>query len=125
MIDAGASYIHASLGDALEQKPSTGTQRATIVGILHDHIGGRVPLMAAGRIRTPAQADSALNTGLSLVAVGQSLVINPDWVEYAFDGRDGDVRLSISAGDVSRASIPGKLWNVIEATPGWFDVVAS
>ncbi|MRW89763.1 NADH:flavin oxidoreductase [Duganella sp. FT80W] len=125
LIDAGASYIHASLGNALDQKPSTGAYSATIVGILHDHIGGRVPLMAAGRIKTPAQADSALDMGLSLVAVGQSLVINPEWMDYARDGRDSDVRLSISAGDVSRASIPGKLWEVISATPGWFDVVNS
>lgn len=123
LIDAGASYIHVSLGSALDQKPSTAAQEATIVGILRDHIGGRVPLMAAGRIKTPAQADSALDMGLSLVAVGQSLVINPEWVDYARAGGDGDVRLSISADEVSRAAIPNKLWNVIQATPGWFDVV--
>jgi 2,4-dienoyl-CoA reductase-like NADH-dependent reductase (Old Yellow Enzyme family) len=122
LIDAGASYIHASLGNALEQKPSTGAANATIVSILHDHIDGRVPLMAAGRIKTPAQASSALDMGLSLVAVGQGLVSNPEWMDYARDGRDNEVRLAISAGDVSRASIPGKLWDVIKATPGWFDV---
>ncbi|MYN26966.1 NADH-dependent flavin oxidoreductase [Duganella levis] len=125
VIDAGASYIHASLGNALDQVPSSGTYSTTIVGILHDHIGDRVPLMAAGRIKTPAQADSALNTGLSLVAVGQSLVINPDWVACARNGRASDVRLSISAADVPRTGIPSKLWDVIKATPGWFDVVAS
>lgn len=125
LIDAGASYIHASLGNALDQKPSTGVPSETIVSILHNHIGDRVPLMAAGRIKTPAQADNALDTGLSLVAVGQSLVINPDWMDYARDGQASNVRLSISAGDVPRAGIPSKLWEVIKATPGWFDVVAS
>ena len=74
--------------------------------------------MAAGRIKTPTQADSALDMGVSLVAVGQSLVINPEWMDYALDGRNSEVLLSISAGDVSRASIPGKLWEVISATPG-------
>jgi 2,4-dienoyl-CoA reductase-like NADH-dependent reductase (Old Yellow Enzyme family) len=79
--------------------------------------------MAAGCIRTPAQAESALNMGLSLVAVGQGLVINPDWMAHAHGDHHSDIRLSISASDVVPASIPRKLWAVIEATPGWFNVV--
>jgi 2,4-dienoyl-CoA reductase-like NADH-dependent reductase (Old Yellow Enzyme family) len=124
LVDAGASYIHASLGNALDQTPATGGPDATIVSILRDHIGDRVPLMAAGRIKTPAQAEAALDMGLSLVAVGQGLVINPDWMAHARVGHESDIQLSISAGDVSPASIPRKLWAVIAATPGWFNVTA-
>jgi 2,4-dienoyl-CoA reductase-like NADH-dependent reductase (Old Yellow Enzyme family) len=124
LIDAGASYIHASLGSALDQQPSTGEHGGTIVSILRAHIDGRVPLMAAGRVKTPAQAASALDMGLALVAVGQGLVIDPEWVAHARAGRDADVRTTISADDVARTSIPGKLWGVINATPGWFEVVA-
>jgi 2,4-dienoyl-CoA reductase-like NADH-dependent reductase (Old Yellow Enzyme family) len=125
LIAAGASYLHASLGSALDQKPANGGPDATIVSILRDHIDGRIPLIAAGGIRTPAQAESALDEGLSLVAVGQGLVINPDWMAQARDGRDSAIRLSISPSDVEPASIPPKLWAVIEATPGWFQVAAS
>jgi 2,4-dienoyl-CoA reductase-like NADH-dependent reductase (Old Yellow Enzyme family) len=125
LIDAGASYIHASLGSALDQQPSTGEHHGTIVSILRAHIDGRVPLMAAGRIKTPTQAVSALDMGLALVAVGQGLVINPEWVDYARAGWDDDVRMTISADAVASAGIPAKLWGVINATPGWFDVVAS
>lgn len=53
LIDAGASYIHASLGSALDQKAATGCNDEPIVSILHAHIDGRVPLIAAGGIRTP------------------------------------------------------------------------
>jgi 2,4-dienoyl-CoA reductase-like NADH-dependent reductase (Old Yellow Enzyme family) len=123
LVDAGVSYIHASLGTALDQTPATGGPDATIVSILRVHIDDRVPLMAAGRIKTPAQAEGALAMGLSLVAVGQGLVIDPDWMAHARVGNEDDIRLSISAGDVSRASIPPKLWAVIDATPGWFDVI--
>jgi 2,4-dienoyl-CoA reductase-like NADH-dependent reductase (Old Yellow Enzyme family) len=48
LIDVGASYIHASLGNALDQRPATGEPDATIVSILRDHIDGHVPLIAAG-----------------------------------------------------------------------------
>jgi 2,4-dienoyl-CoA reductase-like NADH-dependent reductase (Old Yellow Enzyme family) len=123
LIAAGASYIHASLGSALDQKPATGGSDATIVSILRDHIDGRVPLLAAGRIRTPSQAESAIDMGLSLVAVGQGLVVNPNWIAEARSGREGDIHLSVSAGDVVPASIPHKLWDVIDSTPGWFNVI--
>jgi 2,4-dienoyl-CoA reductase-like NADH-dependent reductase (Old Yellow Enzyme family) len=124
LIDAGASYLHASLGNVLDQKPATSGPDEPIVRILCDHIGGRIPLIAAGGINTPAQAASALVMGLSLVAVGKGLVMDPDWMQHARAGGDHGIRLSISAGDVLPASIPRKLWAVIEATPGRFNVVA-
>ncbi len=124
LIDAGASYIHATLGNALDQNSATGAAGKTIVSVLHEHIDGRVPLIAAGAIRTPAQAERALEMGLSVAAVGQGFVINPDWIAQARNGRASEIRLSISAGDVARASIPRKLWAVIDATSGWFNVIA-
>jgi 2,4-dienoyl-CoA reductase-like NADH-dependent reductase (Old Yellow Enzyme family) len=124
LVDTGISYLHASLGNALAQKPVKTGPDATIVTILHDHVDGRVPLVAAGQVKTPAQAEAALEQGLALVAVGQGLVINPDWVADARTGADADIHLAISAADVAPARIPHKLWAVIEATPGWFNVVA-
>jgi len=125
LVDAGINYLHVSLGSALDQKPAKSGPDATIVSILHDHIAGRIPLVAAGQLKTPGQAENALDQGLSLVAVGQGLVINPDWVADARTGRDSDIHLAISAADVAATRIPHKLWAVIEATPGWFNVVAS
>lgn len=125
LIDVGVSYIHVSLGDALEQKPVTDAVDKSITVILRDHIGGRVPLIAAGRITTPAEAVSALEQGLSLVAIGQSMVINPEWVAHAHAGDDSKIKFTISASDVADASIPSKLWAVIKATPGWFRVASS
>jgi 2,4-dienoyl-CoA reductase-like NADH-dependent reductase (Old Yellow Enzyme family) len=124
LINAGVSYIHASLSNVLDQTPASAGSDATIVSILRDHIDDRVPLMAAGRIKTPAQAESALDMGLSLAAVGQGLVTDPDWMVHARNGHDSDIRLSISVADISRAIIPHKLWAVIDATPGWFNVIA-
>jgi 2,4-dienoyl-CoA reductase-like NADH-dependent reductase (Old Yellow Enzyme family) len=122
LIEARVSYIHASLGSALDQKPQTGSDDTTVISMLHKHINGRVPLIAAGRIKTPDQAEMAIEMGLSLAAVGQSLVINPDWLAHARSKRANEIDLSLSADDVSRACIPQKLWGIIEAMPGWFDV---
>ena len=123
LIDGGVNYLHVSLGDALAQRPASGAQDGTIVDVVHRHIAGRVPLLAAGGLRTPQQAASALAAGLSAVAVGQALVMDPNWVALARAGHASDIRRSIAAADVPGAGIPPKLWSVIEATPGWFNVV--
>ncbi|WP_244196586.1 hypothetical protein [Paraburkholderia hospita] len=108
----------------MDQRPRAGSYDQSIVNILHAHIDGRVPLIAAGGIRTPGQAEAGLEMGLAFAAVGQGLVINPDWMTQARNGRDDDIRPSVSADDASRVSIPQKLWAVIDATPGWFNVTA-
>lgn len=124
LIEAGVSYIHTSLGSVLSQKPADSPSGPTIATVVHEYIRGRAPLIAAGQVRTPDQAEQAIQAGLSVVAVGQGLVINPDWVELAKAGRGGSVKLSISASAAEQADVPGKLWDVIEGTPGWFSVEA-
>jgi 2,4-dienoyl-CoA reductase-like NADH-dependent reductase (Old Yellow Enzyme family) len=99
------NYIHASLGGALDQKLSTGATDKTIISILLQHINGRVPVLAAGRIHTPEQAESALEIRLSVVAVGQVLVIDPDWGALVRTGHGSYIRRAISANDVVRTSI--------------------
>lgn len=120
LIDAGVDYLHISLPNILEAKPIESADDATIAELLVQHVKGRVPVLAAGQIRTPDQAAKALSLGLSMVAVGQGLVMNPDWVERAKTGRD--VETSISPARARHAAVPEKLWNIIEQTKGWFNV---
>ena len=123
LIDTRVTYIHASFSNALDQKPETEQSDASIVSILRDHIGNRVPLIAAGRISPPEQASpEALEIGLSLAAVGQVLVMNPEWVALARANRDGEIHHAISADEAPDVSIPPKLWAAIESAPGWFDI---
>jgi 2,4-dienoyl-CoA reductase-like NADH-dependent reductase (Old Yellow Enzyme family) len=79
-------------------------------------------LVAAGQIRTPGQAQAILQDGVDLVAIGQGLVMNPEWVELARNERSDEIETAIAASDSPRLGIPQKLWDVIEATPGWFAV---
>ena len=122
LVEAGIDYLHASLGSAIDARPVDGVDGPAIVTILRDHLGGRVPLIAAGQIRTPAQAQQALDLGLSVVALGQALVMNPDWVAHARD-RTGEMPpLAIGFEDVVPLAVPAKLWRIIETTAGWFPV---
>jgi 2,4-dienoyl-CoA reductase-like NADH-dependent reductase (Old Yellow Enzyme family) len=121
LVGLGIDYLHASLGSAVASRPVDGPGGPAIVTILHDHLRGRIPLIAAGQIRTADQARQAVALGLSAVAIGQALVMDPDWV--AQTRADGDRSpLEIGPGDIASLAIPPKLWRVIEATPGWFPI---
>lgn len=122
LVEAGIDYLHASLQIALTTKPLDDPEGTTIAKILVEHVGGRIPVIAAGQMRTPEEAARALSEGLSLVAIGQGLVMNPDWVELAATGRQDAVAQDIAASDVPRLAIPKKLWTIIETATGWFKI---
>ncbi len=121
LIDGGIDYIHASLGNILGAKP-IGTGDRTTAEIVVDHAARRVPVIAAGHILTPDEAVRALELGLSLVAVGRGLVINPDWVELAQAGRSQQIETALNPTKLSELVVPDKLWSEIEARAGWFQI---
>jgi 2,4-dienoyl-CoA reductase-like NADH-dependent reductase (Old Yellow Enzyme family) len=122
LTDGRIDYLHVSLGNALEARPVDAPNGPGIIEIVRDRLAGRIPFIAAGQIRTPEQAEEAIAAGLSLAAVGQGLVMNPDWVRFARGEAQGPIALDVAASDVPRLAIPSKLWSVIEATTGWFSV---
>lgn len=116
-------YLHTSLYNILAGQSQDDTSGKTTAQRFIERVADRLPLMAAGEVRTPNQARHVLETGIPLVVVGRSLVMNPTWVEMAQDGRDQEIcaalDLSHSADDLQ---VPTKLWNIIKSTPGWFPV---
>lgn len=120
LIEAGVDYIHASLYDILNARPQGAGDERTMAEAVADHIAGRVPLIAAGQVRTPQEAEQALAAGLSLVAVGTGLVMNPKWVELARAGDEAGIATELDPARVPQLTIPDKLWGVIRATKGWF-----
>lgn len=122
---AGVDYIHASLSSVLDARPIGATDGETIAELIVAHVAGRVPVIAAGQMRTPDQAEAALARGLSLVAVGQGLVINPDWVELAQTGQTHQIATTLDVRTLTDIALPPLLWTAIDATKGWFAVSGS
>lgn len=120
LITARVDYVHVSLGSVLDNKPIGSAAPETIAEIVVKHVDGRIPVLAAGQILIPAHADAALALGLTGVAVGRGLVINPDWVELAREERDASIDTVLDPADVADLKIPGKLWGIIAAMTGWF-----
>lgn len=118
LIESGVNYIHISLANLLGDHPIDDTEGSTLVARIVERVAGRLPVLAAGGILTPDQAVAALQSGLTFVAVGRGLIINPDWVKIAAEGREVETALD-PAGD-SDLKIPTKLWAIIQSMTGWF-----
>jgi 2,4-dienoyl-CoA reductase-like NADH-dependent reductase (Old Yellow Enzyme family)/thioredoxin reductase len=56
-----------------------------------------VPVMVAGRITDPAQADEILRTGKAdIISLGRALIADPEWLNKAASGRVDDIMPCIS-----------------------------
>lgn len=118
LVAEGIDYLHVSLNDVLGARPLGADTRLTIEQVI-SHVDNRVPVLAAGMLRTPEQAQAALDLGLSLIAVGKGLVMNPDWVEQAQSGADAQIRVELDPDKREILAIPDGLWRAVEAAPGW------
>jgi 2,4-dienoyl-CoA reductase-like NADH-dependent reductase (Old Yellow Enzyme family) len=122
LVVAGVDYMHVSLSSVLQATPIDNADDRRTAELIVERVAGGVPVVAAGQIRSLEQAETALELGLSLVAVGQGLVMNPDWVELALSDRGDQIDTALRTSRIPEIMLPAKLWKVIEATTGWFDI---
>ncbi|EOP7607599.1 NADH-dependent flavin oxidoreductase [Escherichia coli] len=125
LISSGISYIHTSLVSINDSYPVESPNGPRTIELILNHIAGRVPVIAAGKIRTPSQAQEAISTGLPLVAIGKGLVINQEWVTLAESGRGHEIQTTLNPQLVPELTIPDKLWDQIQASKGtgWFPLM--
>ncbi|CAD6166175.1 NADH:flavin oxidoreductase [Escherichia coli] len=125
LISSGISYIHTSLVSINDSYPVESPNGPRTIELILNHIAGRVPVIAAGKIRTPSQAQEAISAGLPLVAIGKGLVINPEWVTLAESGRSHEIQIALNPQRVPELTIPDKLWDQIQASKGtgWFPLM--
>ncbi len=120
LLEQGVDYLHVSLASLLSDRPIDDPEGPSIITRIVERVAGRVPVLAAGGILTPEQADQALETGIAMVAIGRGLIINPDWVWMARD--EHKVETAIDPAAVAALAIPPKLWTVIESLKGWIPI---
>ncbi|URJ39949.1 NADH-dependent flavin oxidoreductase [Paenibacillus polymyxa] len=120
LIDEKVDYVHASLSNVLSSKPMGSQDEDTIAQAIVKHVNGRIPVLAAGFLRTPDDVDKALDMGLPLPVIGQALVMNPNWVELVQSGREDEIDVELKVSKVEQIRLPEKMWTAIKGTPGWF-----
>lgn len=81
----------------------------------------KVPVIAVGKIRSPAMADNIIRTGKAdFIALGRSLLADPDWPQKAQDGRVDQIRKCIACneGCITRLSLNQDVWCTVNPETG-------
>ncbi|MDP3879702.1 MAG: FAD-dependent oxidoreductase [Dehalococcoidales bacterium] len=79
----------------------------------------KIPVVAVGRIKTPAIAEEILSQGRAdLIGVGRQLIADPYWPEKAASGRIEDIIPCISCNVCSEARATGNLRCSVNARTG-------
>ncbi|MEN5173923.1 NADH-dependent flavin oxidoreductase [Acinetobacter higginsii] len=122
LIATEIDYLHVSLADVLHSVPKHDLQQQLSIQHVLKRVADRIPVIAAGLLRTPQQAEQALDLGLPLIAIGKALVMNPNWVALAQLGQFDEITLELNPADVPELSIPEHLWQEIQVREGWFNI---
>jgi 2,4-dienoyl-CoA reductase-like NADH-dependent reductase (Old Yellow Enzyme family) len=115
-------YIHVSQNDFWSVSLNGNQDGRTRVEIIQKRAGQHIPVIGTGSIRTAEEAVRALQSGIPLVALGREIVIEPDWLEKIVQGREDEIKTTLSQNDQHRLAIPDPLWGIIMRIPGWFPV---
>lgn len=114
----GITYLNLSLG-AYDQKSQRNKKDQVPLGKrILDMIDGRIPVMGSGGVTDLAKATAALDFGYDMIQLGRSIVMNPDWVAKAEEGKE--ISQTLKAGDAKKLFIPSNLMAHIIANKGWF-----
>lgn len=106
-------YLHVSTMDfwAGSMRDKQKTNPPTI--LLHELVGHILPIIGVGAIKTPEQAEKVLETGISLVAMGRELLIDPKWLQKVKDNNAEQIETELNTDNQDLLKIPSPLWNLL------------
>jgi len=120
LIEEKIDYLHFSLLDAVNQKPiDPEFSKEPISVVLNRYANNRIPVLVAGGVTTPAMADQVIDYGISMVAIGRALIVNPNWVELVESEEDEKITSILKLDTVEDKKIPAKLMAIFEELKGW------
>lgn len=83
LADDGADFVHLSLWDCARNTQKYPAQHA--LPLFRRALPAAVPLFAAGKIWTRADAEAVRELGADGIALGRAAILNPDWPHRACD----------------------------------------
>jgi 2,4-dienoyl-CoA reductase-like NADH-dependent reductase (Old Yellow Enzyme family) len=115
-------YLHVSLME-FWSTPRRGVEDSrSRLEIIQERVGKIVPVIGVGSIYTADDALKAIQSGVSMIAIGRELIIDPDWVEKVKQGKESEIEIKLKKDAQSRLVVPDPLWQVIVNRPGWFPI---
>ena len=112
LAEKGLDYLHLSTNDYQRRPIEEEYQEKTILAYVAERLAGRLPLIGVGSVEKRQQVEEVLELA-DLVAVGRSLLHDPDWGKKILNDQEtADLRkLPIAIDDYGKQGI----WNFVQA----------
>ena len=111
LVQKPLQYLHVSLHDFFSCARRGADSQRMRVDLLHQHIGGKLPLMAVGGLLTAAQIEKAWATGAAeLIALGRAVLLNPNMAELLKSGEYDRIETELDPAQKAKYRYPENLW---------------
>lgn len=118
-------YLHVSMGNAWRTSLNDKSDSEPLIKKIQAAAGADLPLISVGNLRTPAEVEKVMATGIPLAALGQESLAEPHWVQKVMAGAEDQIRYQISAADAPDLGIQLPFWNFLTNLTGSKDKVGS
>lgn len=116
-------YLHISTMSYAGGSMRNSDDTAPRALVIHNHVGHRIPVIGVGSIHNPEEVTTVLNAGIPLVALGRELLMEPDWLTKVKEGKEHDIRTTLSKQAQAELVIPDPMWQGLITRKGWLPVV--
>ncbi|OOF60037.1 NADH-dependent flavin oxidoreductase [Rodentibacter myodis] len=101
-------YLHISLWDFYKKARRGADTNAYRIKLVHDQIGGKLPLIGVGNLYTPTEILDAFNTGWAeFIALGKTV----DIATKIINGNEEGIQRAVDPEQTDHYGFPDLLWN--------------
>lgn len=115
-------YLHISTmdfwGGSLRDKDDLRSRTQ----LIQEHLFNKIPNIGVGNIHTPSDAVKIINTGVSLIALGREMLMEPNWVEKIEADKAETIQTTLKISDQKKLVIPDEMWQLLKTRTGWMPI---
>ena len=106
-------YLHVSLNTYDRIARSDSYNQKSILRYVHETLQGKIPLVGVGNVRNRKDVEAVL-ADAELVAVGQQLLVDPEWAVKLSENRDAELVTKPFAQAYQELYLPNPLYNFLK-----------
>lgn len=119
LANKGLDYLHVSIMDIWSGSIREKDDATSRTILIMEKVGHLLPIIGVGGIHTPQDAEKVLETGISLVAMGRELLMEPHWTKKVSENAVEQIETALDTNAQDRLVIPGPLWHGLVSRTGW------
>ncbi|WP_321332386.1 NADH-dependent flavin oxidoreductase [uncultured Bacteroides sp.] len=115
----GLDYLHVSVMDFWAGSMRDEKDTESRAKLIYEKVGRGLPVIGVGSITSPEQAEEVLDSGISMIALGRELLIDPQWLDKIKSGKPESIEKALDVHNREGLKIPAPMWNGLLSRTGW------